>query len=388
MTINFDSSPETMEDKPKKENIDKKIISFAEGIQLIKDFFNSKQNDNPIIQTIKEFCKENLPNIPLSEAITICYQIASVDLPESPEFALAPLVIEETKPSEYPVLISEVVQKIKGFLQKHVIAEPSTITVLTYYVLITWFCNHLNIAPYLFITSGAPGSGKSTVAKSVAHLCYRPCMMSSASSVAALSRVCGRRPCTIMIDELDSASIPFIQETTAILNSGSGGSGDVARLIVERSPRGRQQVAALRSFGPKILVGLSGPTGLRALQPATLSRCIVITCSGTGQFTPAPLPPFRKDLEASEMRRELATVAEAYGEKFLMAMRNFHALDNMPHRTRDKMLPLMTAASLVEKENNSEKCIDSNNIFRVLMSSPRILTVSCCRRVQKSWKMY
>lgn len=263
-------------------NDQKMELSFVKGIQMVPNIFNSTPFGESLHDHIRTFCQNHMSEIPLESAITTCYRLAAVDLPQDAEFDLLPLEIEETIPLAESIRLSDVMREIKEYLCRFVVAAPDVIQVLAYYAAMTWFCRGLQVVPYLLITSGAPGSGKSTIAQAVTHLCYRGCMVSSASSTAALSRLCSQRPCTVMIDELDSAPPMFIQEVTSILNSGSSGSGDVARLIVERNARGRQQIAVLKSFGPKILVGLNDPAGIRALQPATISRCITITTRGAG----------------------------------------------------------------------------------------------------------
>lgn len=344
-------------------------LSFPKGIQLITNIFNSARFGENLLDQVRAFCQTHLPDLPLDHAVVLCYRLAAVDLPQDAEFDLLPLEIEETVPVSETVLISEVMKEVKAYLRRFIVADSDVIQVLAYYAAMTWFCRGLQVVPYLFITSGAPGSGKSTIAQTVTHLCYRGCMVSSASSTAALSRLCSQRPCTVMIDELDSASPTFIQEVTSILNSGSSGSGDVARLIVERSARGRQQIAALKSFGPKILVGLNGPAGIRALQPATISRCITITTKGAGNVVPEPLPHFKQDTEAALLRRKLAAVAEQYGRPFLTTMRELRSLDRLPSRTRDKYLPLMTLATMVTNELPPESIVEVDQLWKHLQAA-------------------
>lgn len=350
-------------------NDQKMSLSFPKGIELITSIFNSVPFGENLLEQVRAFCQNHLPDLPLDHAIILCYRLAAVDLPQDAEFDLLPIEIEETIPLSETVRISDAMREVKAYLRKYVIASADVIQVLSYYAAMTWFCRGLQVVPYLFITSGAPGSGKSTIAQAVTHLCYRGCMVSSASSTAALSRLCSQRPCTVMIDELDSASPTFIQEVTSILNSGSSGSGDVARLIVERNARGRQQIAALKSFGPKILVGLNGPAGMRALQPATISRCITITTKGAGNTVPESLPHFKQDSEAARLRRKLAAVADQHGRMFLKTMRELRTLDRLPSRTRDKYLPLMALATMASKELDSESIVEVDQLWNHLQAA-------------------
>lgn len=321
-------------------------LSFHQGVRAITEIFEKTPPQESIQSKIEKFVEKNLPDLPIAHAVALCYRIAAVEVPRTKGFELPPLSIEETVPTQDPVCLPTIMAEVKTYISKYVVSPPEVINLLAYYAASTWFCRLLSVVPYLFITSGAPGSGKSTMAQAVAHICYRSCMVSSASSTAALSRICSQRPCTVMIDELDSAPVTFLQEVTAILNAGS--SSDIRRLIVERSSSGRHQIAALSTFGPKILVGLQGPTRLRSLQPATVSRCITVTTLGAKGVQREKIPAFENDEEAADLRKNLAAIADSHGVVFAQTMRHLQSLDALPPRTKDKYLPLMALAKMVD----------------------------------------
>lgn len=333
-------------------------LSFQDAVNALTDIFRSTPFGESVLPQVRDFAEKHLPDIPSEAAVALCYRLAAVELPHDNDFDLPMLEIEETEPYSGDVCIVEVINETKDYLRRFVVADTTVINLLSYYAAMTWFCRGLQVVPYLFITSGAPGSGKSTIAQAVTHISYRGCMVSSASSTDALSRICSQRPCTLMIDELDSAAPSFLQEVTSILNAGSSGSGDVSRLIVERNGRGRQQIASLRSFGPKILVGLKGMAGMRVLQPATVSRCITIMTQGAKDVIPEPLPHFKQDYLAAELRRKLAAFADQNGKKFKQASRDLHDLDSLPSRTRDKYRPLMTLATMKGQESGNYTDVD------------------------------
>lgn len=168
-------------------NDQKMELSFVKGIQMVTNIFNSTPFGESLHDHIRTFCQNHMSEIPLESAITTCYRLAAVDLPQDAEFDLLPLEIEETIPLAESVRLSDVMREIKEYLCRFVVAAPDVIQVLAYYAAMTWFCRGLQVVPYLLITSGAPGSGKSTIAQAVTHLCYRGCMVSSASSTAALN---------------------------------------------------------------------------------------------------------------------------------------------------------------------------------------------------------
>ena len=330
-------------------------LTFQKGVQKIAELFESSTSEGSPLPEIRKFVDLHLSDIPREDAIALCYRIASVALPASREFNFPHLEIEETVPAMEKISPSKAMIRVKSYLEKYVVASPETICTLSYFAAITWFCNHLPIVPYLHIFSSVPGAGKSTVAQAVAHLCYRTCMVSSASTPAALSRVCSQRPCTLMIDELDSASQLFMQEVTALLNAGS--SPDVRRIIVERISNGHQQISAFKSFGPKILVSIQGPSGLRTLPPATISRCISVCLDETRRMyekCPERLPSFNLDHEAAEIRKQLAALADQGLDVFKQTLKELYSIENLTFRTRDKYLPLLALARIIDSEQSTE----------------------------------
>lgn len=343
--------------------------AFEETVLKIRDTIVNARLGDQVRSKIEAFVTENLPSMNKEYAVELCYKIAGVEPPEDDGFNLPALVIEETIPASGFFSIAEVCSAVLGYLKRFIVADENSVLLLGYYAMMTWFCPTLPVVPYLFVFSGAPASGKTTVALATAHLCYRSCIVSSSSTTAALSRACAQRPCTLMLDEIDSASPGFMQELTAILNSGSSGAGDVARIIVDRGTQGKERLAALRSFGPKILVGLSGPNGLQHLQPATASRCICINLEGAKGAIAERLPKMSKDNAAAILRQKLAAVAETYGEKFNQKMVAIRDLDRLPSRTRDKYLPLVTLASLVDGERPPTIRTDTSRLMEFISES-------------------
>lgn len=355
----MEATPTVSPPLPRRES-----LNFEEAVGTIHKIFTHTPPSEPLLPKVKAFAKKNLPTVPEELAVEICYRIAAMPLPKDEDFSLPPLQLEETVPLSTPIQLSEVISEVKAYLRSYVVVPPTVLTILAYFAAATWLSPKLSVSPYLFVTSGTPGAGKTTVALAVMHLCYRACMASSASSSAAISRLCCGRPCTILIDEIDSAPMTFMQELTALLNSGSSGGGDVKRLVVDKDSKGRMRVASLQTYGPKILVGLHGPSGFRTLQPATVSRCILVTVAGTGSKRPYPLPTYAQDKEAASLRRKLATVSELYANTFLDSLPELHELDQMPSRTREKYLALVVLASLVDSECSSEDTTTILNFIR------------------------
>lgn len=332
---------------PKDGSTDPKETFEAKVLSLI-ELVHKSPLETATLEKVKGFAKRELPSFLQEDAVSLCYRIASSVPPQSESFELPALEIEETAPVSEAVNVFLLSEEVKIYLKTFIQVSPETLSVLAYFALMTWLCQGLQCVPYLYITSSAPASGKSTLARAVSHLCHRVCMVSSASSPAALSRLCNRRSCTIMIDEMDSAGADF-EKITPILNAGS--SVDVHRVIVDRNPQGRQRLGVLSSFGPKILVGLSGPTGIKSLQAATVSRCIVVTSQALSFGNrPQPLPSFKLDSRAAELRRKLAAMAVQYSKDFQATLKEVHALDALPSRTRDRYLPLMALATIADRD--------------------------------------
>lgn len=344
--------------------------AFEETVLKIRDTIVNARFGEPVRSKIEAVVKTHLPSMNQEYAVELCYKIAGVEPPEEDGFSLPALKIEETIPAKGFFSIAEIGSSMLEYLKRFIVADENSYLLLVYYAMLTWFCPALHVIPYLFVYSGAPASGKTTVALTTAHLCYRPCIVSSSSTTAALSRACARRPCTLMIDEIDSATPALMQEITAILNAGSSGSGDVSRIIVDRSVHGKERLAALRSFGPKILVGLSGPNGLQRLQPATASRCICINLEGTnGVIIAERLPKISEDDDAAILRQKLATIAENYAGKFKQKLAKIHDLDPLPSRTRDKYLPLIALSSLVDAERPPTTRTDTSRLMQFIKDS-------------------
>lgn len=357
-----------------KETFQAKVLSLIELV-------HQAPLESGALEKVKNFAKKELPNFPIEEGVALCYRIASTVPPQTGDFELPALEIEETVPVSDPVNIYHLAEGVKTYLSTYVHAPMEALTVLTYFALTTWMCEVLQYVPYLFITSGAPASGKSTLARAVGHLCRRICMVSSASSPAAVSRLCNGRPCTIMIDELDSAGHDF-EKITPILNSGS--SVDINRVIVDRSPQGRQRIGVLTSFGPKILVGLSGPAGIKSLQAATASRCIVITSQALNGIRHEALPAFKQDEKAATLRRHLAAMAAQYSKDFQATLKELRALDSLPSRTRDRYLPLMALATIADRDRPSGGITDAEFLWSHLRTAAvpesdvgRVLLTAC-----------
>lgn len=348
MTVNNANSIEAAVAIPKESGT---VDTFQDKVLSLIKLVQKAPLETSTLEKVKDFAKKELSAFPLEEAVALCYRIASTAVPQTDNFELPVLEIEETVPCSEAVSVYLLTEDVKRFLNDYIHASPETMTVLTYFALTTWMSPWLQSVPYVYITSGAPASGKSTLARAVSHLCYRICMVSSASSPAALSRLCNGRACTVMIDEMDSAGADF-DKITPILNAGS--SVDVHRVIVDRNAQGRQRLGTLSSFGPKILVGLSGPAGLRALQAATVSRCIVIASEAlsVGHRLP-PLPAIEQDSRAADLRRKLAAMAGQHHKDFMATLREVRTLDALPSRTRDRYLPLMTLASMADRDRPS-----------------------------------
>lgn len=183
--------------------------TFQDKVLSLISLVQKSPLETSTFEKVQNFAKKELSAFPLEEAVALCYRIASTAVPQSENFELPVLVIEETVPVSEPVSVFGLSKEIKEYLNDYVYASPETLSVLTYFALATWMSPALQCVPYLYITSGAPASGKSTLARAVSHLCFRICMVSSASSPAALSRLCNGRACTIMLDEMDCAGTDF-----------------------------------------------------------------------------------------------------------------------------------------------------------------------------------
>ena len=122
------------------------------------------------------------------------------------------------------------------------------------------------VSPRLLLTSPEPSCGKTTVLDLVESLAWHG-LRASSYTAAALYRLGNQGGVTLLLDEADNAQLTRPGPLQALINSGHRRGDRFLRAV------GR---VGWQGFQTYIPVGLAAISGLTALPPQTLSRCIVI----------------------------------------------------------------------------------------------------------------
>ena len=191
---------------------------------------------------------------------------------------------------------------LEKFFSERAHLPPDGGLVLAFFSLNTWTFDTFDTTPYVLLESATPACGKNTVLNTLAAICARPQMLTSASE-AALFRMIDQSKPTLLLDEAEALA-------------GRGERADCLRSIVQAGykkggtvPRCVGQDNEINNFDvfcPKIFAAIGGLTG------ALLSRCIVI------HMEKAPAGQVRKSSRQHQLRRDsarLRELVEAYGEQ-------------------------------------------------------------------------
>jgi hypothetical protein len=180
-------------------------------------------------------------------------------------------------------------------------------SLLTAFVLSTWFVDRLPIAPYVALV-GLPRSGKSTVLKLLSLLCRRSLLTADISS-AAFYRACDRLTPTLLIDETGTAGDR--KKLFHLLRTGI--SRDVVALRKDQS---------FSAFGPKVVSWTELPN-----DAALNSRCITIPMHETR----------RSDLKRPTDPDIRATAEDLQAQMLQCRLEKFRAL-RLPEITQEEPL--------------------------------------------------
>lgn len=176
----------------------------------------------------------------------------------------------------------ELIESVRAFIHRYVDLEPDFERIAAHYVLLSWIYDAFSELPYLRVR-GDPGTGKTRFLTTIGSICYKPMLVSGASSVSPIFRMLDAFRGTLVIDESDFRFSDERAEFVKILNNGNGRGFPVLRceqsaVTKEFNPR------AYAVFGPKI-IATRGPFEDRALE----SRCITHDTSSAGLRREIPL---------------------------------------------------------------------------------------------------
>lgn len=164
----------------------------------------------------------------------------------------------------------KLVHRVQTFIHKYLDLDPFYERLAAYYILFTWVYDLFDTLPYLRAL-GDYGTGKTRFLQTIGSVCYRPMLVSGASTVSPVFRLIDMFRGTLVVDEADFSSSDTDNEMIKIYNLGYDRHGVVLRSIVEKGQDGLETHAPSvhKVFGPKLLA-----TRRQFDDRATESRCL------------------------------------------------------------------------------------------------------------------
>ena len=207
------------------------------------------------------------------------------------------VVLLPSEPEEYSSE-AELLSSVLAFIHRYVDLPPLFERVAAHYVLFSWVYDAFNELPYLRVR-GDYGSGKSRFLLTVGSLCYKPMLVSGASTVSPIFRIIDAFRGTLVIDESDFRESDEKAEVVKILNNGNARGFPVLR--AEQNQRKEFDPRAYTVFGPKLIATR------RAFQDQALeSRCLTEEMGQGRLRRDIPLNlPASFDEEALSLRNKL-----------------------------------------------------------------------------------
>ena len=207
------------------------------------------------------------------------------------------VVLLPSGPEEYGSE-TDLLREVHAFIHRYVDMSPLFERVTAHYVLFTWLYDSFNELPYLRVR-GDYGSGKSRFLLTAGSLCYKPMLVSGASTVSPIFRIIDAFRGTLVIDESDFRESDEKAEIVKILNNGNARGFPVLR--AEQNREKEFDPRAYTVFGPKLIATR------RAFKDQALeSRCLTEDM-GQGKLRrdiPLNLPPSFEE-EALTLRNKL-----------------------------------------------------------------------------------
>jgi hypothetical protein len=166
-----------------------------------------------------------------------------------------------------------VIEDIQNFLAKYIVfqneAHP---TILSFWILNTWFWDKANFCPYIYLFSAEKQSGKTLTMEVMETLTRNPLRAVDATSAALFRAIDSMSP-TIFLDEVDTIFTGSAgkQELCGLLNSGYKRGGAIIRVDREAE----HGIRTFTTYGPKVLAGIDNS----ALPDTIASRCIPVQLS-------------------------------------------------------------------------------------------------------------
>lgn len=175
-------------------------------------------------------------------------------------------------PEEY-VSEEELIREITDFLHRYVDLPKDFEFISAQYVLFSWLYDKFRELPYLRVIADF-GSGKTRFLQTIGAICYKPMLISGATTASPIFRIIDQIRGTLIIDEADFRFSDTTQDIIKILNVGY--TKGVSLLRTEG--KGEFEIRAFDPFCPKIIAGRE-PFRDKALE----SRCLTCVMEPTNR---------------------------------------------------------------------------------------------------------
>ncbi|WP_199441698.1 DUF3631 domain-containing protein [Umezawaea beigongshangensis] len=206
---------------------------------------------------------------------------------------------------------AEVLDRVQAFLSRfNAFPDQHCAPMLALWYAHTWAAEHFYITPRLVLSSAEPGSGKTRVLEVARFLSKAPEMTFSATP-AALFRMVGAGPITILFDEIDAifdAKGGGNEDLRALVNAGYKRSATVARC---KGDAGNMVIERFPVYAPAALAGIAG-----RMPDTIMSRAITIHMRR--RRADETVEPFRErqvDEQSTPIREALAAWVESVGDQ-------------------------------------------------------------------------
>lgn len=172
----------------------------------------------------------------------------------------------------------ELQQEIQAFIHKYVDVPEHIEVMASYYVMMTWLFDVFYVLPYLR-ARGDSDSGKSRFTETVGYLCFRPMMITGATTPSPVFRLMEKwNGLTVVMDEADLPHTETSADWTMMLNTGYKKESGILRTAINN---GEARVEGFSAFGPKVL-----NMRKKFIDDATESRCLTWETSSGRNIRP------------------------------------------------------------------------------------------------------
>ncbi|GAA2663576.1 MULTISPECIES: DUF3631 domain-containing protein [Actinosynnema] len=213
--------------------------------------------------------------------------------------------------SAAPVDGAAVLDQVRDFVSRfNAFPDEHCAPMLALWYAHTWAAEHFYITPRLVLSSAEPASGKTRVLEVAQFLVKAPEMTFSATS-AALFRMVGAGPITILFDEVDAifdTKGGGNEDLRALVNAGYKRSATVARC---KGDAGNMVIERFPVYAPAALAGIAG----RMPDTITTRAITVHMRRRKGDEKVEQFRERRVDEESTPIREALAAWMDAVGER-------------------------------------------------------------------------